>query len=114
MNILEIEEIIGKLNEEIYEQMGEEQLYLEIRSISVSMVVEFLGEQLWNEDDDFREYINEVITEGILSSDERNNVINSPPEQFHIKLANAILKIVEKEDSNQKGRMLLLKQIGIF
>ncbi len=62
----------------------------------------------------FRQYINEVITEGILSSDERNNVINSPPEQFHIKLANAILKIVEKEDSNQKGRMLLLKQIGIF
>ncbi len=63
MNILEIKGIIGKLNEEIYEQMGEEQLYLEVRSISISMVIEFLGEQLWNEDDDFRGYINEGTPE---------------------------------------------------
>ena len=62
----------------------------------------------------FRQYIDQEITERILSQDEINNVINSPPEQFHIKLANAILKIVEKEDSNQKSRIVLLKQIGIF
>ncbi len=62
----------------------------------------------------FREYIDQEITQGILSLDEINNVINSTPEQFHIKLANAILKIVEKEDSNQKSRIVMLKQIGIF
>ncbi len=62
----------------------------------------------------FREYIDQEITEEILLSDDINNVINSPPEQFHIKLANVILKIVKKEDSNQKSRIVLLKQIGIF
>ncbi len=62
----------------------------------------------------FKEYIDQEITEGILSSDEINNVINSPQEKFHIKLANAILKIVENEDENQKSRIVLLKQIGIY
>ncbi len=62
----------------------------------------------------FRQYIDQEITEGILSSDEINNAIISPKEQFHLKLANEILKIVEKEDENQKSRIVLLKQIGIF
>ena len=57
MNILEVEKVIGDLNQEIYEQIDSDYIYLEVCSNSYCILIEFLGIQLWTSDWDSREYI---------------------------------------------------------
>jgi len=59
MNILEVEKVVGELNDEMHSQVDYDNIYLEVRSNSYCIVIEFLGIQLWTSDWDSREYLDE-------------------------------------------------------
>ena len=59
MDISQIEDIVGGLNQDIYEQIECDYTYLEVSSNSYCIVIEFLGEQIWSSEDDEREFVDE-------------------------------------------------------
>jgi hypothetical protein len=54
-----IMDIIHELNCELYEQTNNDYIYLEYMTNSFAEVINFLGCQIWNSEDDCRNYIDE-------------------------------------------------------
>jgi uncharacterized Tic20 family protein len=51
--------IINVINQDLYEQTEDDELYLEYSTNAFADVVEFLGLVIWNSEDDMRPYIDE-------------------------------------------------------
>ena len=59
MNILEVEKVVGELNDKMRDQTDYDHTYLELCSNSYCIIIEFLGMQIWTSDWDSREYVDE-------------------------------------------------------
>jgi hypothetical protein len=81
MESKEIIEAIADLNCEIYDQIENDYIYLEYSTNSFSDIIDFLGIQIWNSENDERRYI-----------DEENDV----KEDLEIYLRKEINKIIDE------------------
>lgn len=63
MTIDMINRMIIDINIELYEQTEHDEVVLELRSVGTMIVIDYLGIQIWNSDDDEREIIYEDIYE---------------------------------------------------
>lgn len=72
-----IGKIISHINDELYDQLEHDEIYLEMISVGHMTIIKFLGIQLWNSENDERQEIHEEIYE--------------PLEQFLIDECNKIM-----------------------
>ena len=63
----------------------------------------------------FRDYVNQEITENLLPLPEIARILGSSPENIHLEIVGGLLKILKaRDDGNLKSRILLIKQVGLF
>ena len=61
--IKEIEHAVQSIEQDIFEQIGVEYFNISVTSNGFSRFVKFIGIDLWNSDDDMREYVDKDETE---------------------------------------------------
>ena len=60
MDILEVERVIGILNQEMCKTGELDYIYLDMSANGYCIVIEFLGHQIWTSDWDEREYHSDI------------------------------------------------------
>lgn len=83
-SVLQTLQIISEINEEFYNQVQDEQIYLDYLTNGYAELIHFMGYEIWNSENDCRPYVDE-------EKDIRQNL------DFYLRVRiNEIIKMISK------------------